>query len=154
MESIQPTNGPKQVRSTWRTRRNGGEQETPPGIALTVTQAARACGVNRAAIQRWIDAGSLPNATLGDDGAGWIVPVADLESAGLRPRRHLYKRVAAIRIVFGVIFAIDAALKWRPGFAGSFLGQVSGAAQGQPAWLLPWFHFWTHLISLAPTAFA
>jgi nitrite reductase (NO-forming) len=83
-----------------------------------------------------------------------MVPVADLEAAGLRPRRHLYPRVAAVRIVFGVIFAIDAYLKWRPGFAASFAGQVSGAAQGQPAWLLPWFHLWAHLISLAPTTFA
>jgi nitrite reductase (NO-forming) len=83
-----------------------------------------------------------------------MIPVADLEAAGLRPRRHLYTRVAAVRIVFGVIFGIDAYLKWRPGFASGFAGQVSGAAMGQPAWLLPWFHFWTHLIALAPAVFA
>lgn len=83
------------------------------GVALTVTQAARACRINPTAIQRWIEAGSFPHAAR-DPGAGWTVPVADLEAAGLRPRVHLYKRVAAIRIVFGVIFAIDAFLKWRP----------------------------------------
>lgn len=125
----------------------------PPGVTLTETQAARACRVDRAAIRRWINAGSFPNAHQ-QDGAGWMVPVADLEAAGLRPRRHLYTRVAAVRIVFGVIFAIDAYLKWRPGFASSFLSQVTGAAAGQPPWLLPWFHFWSHLFSLAPATFA
>jgi len=67
---------------------------------------------------------------------------------GLRPRLHLYKRVAAIRILFGAVFAVDAFLKWRPGFASGFHSQVTAAAQGQPAWLLPWFHFWAHLIAL------
>ena len=86
-------------------RRKAGEQAAPPGIALTVTQAARACRVNRTAIQRWIDAGTFPSATRSDDGTGWIIPVADLEAAGLRPRLHLYKRVAAIRILFGAVCA-------------------------------------------------
>jgi uncharacterized membrane protein YphA (DoxX/SURF4 family) len=121
-------------------------------VALTVSQAARACRVNRSAIQRWIDAGTFPNVHQ-REGTGWMVPVTDLEAAGLRPRRHLYKRVAAVRIVLGVIFAVDAYLKWRPGFASSLTGQVGAAAQGQPGWLLPWFHFWAHLISLAPGVF-
>jgi uncharacterized membrane protein YphA (DoxX/SURF4 family) len=130
------------------------KKEAPPGISLTVAQAARACRIHRQVIQQRIDAGSFPNAKYRDNGSGWIIPVADLESAGLRPRRHLYRRGAAIRIGFGIIFAIDAALKWRPGFAASFLTQVTGAADGQPGWLLPWFHFWSNLISMAPTAFA
>jgi thiosulfate dehydrogenase [quinone] large subunit len=140
--------------TTRRGRRTGGERAAPPGVVLSVTQAARACRVSPAAIQRWIDGGSFPSAVSGDDGASWTVPVADLEAAGLRPRLHLYKRVAAIRIVFGVVFAIDAFLKWRPGFASSFLSQVTAAAQGQPGWLLPWFHFWTRVISFAPAPFA
>jgi thiosulfate dehydrogenase (quinone) large subunit len=139
---------------TRRGRRKASGRAAPPGVGLTVTQAARACRVSRAAIQRWIDAGTFPSATRSDGGAGWTVPVADLEAAGLRPRLHLYKRVAAIRILFGAVFAVDAFLKWRPGFASSFLGQVTAAAQGQPAWLLPWFHFWAHLIALAPIPFA
>src|ERR1022692_4688639 len=146
--------GGRTMTTTRRGRRKAGEQAAPPGVALTVTQAARACRVSREAIQRRIDAGAFPSAARSDDGAAWTVPVADREAAGLRPRLHLYKRVAAIRILFGMIFAIDAFLKWRPGFASSFLGQVTAAAQGQPAWLLPWFHFWAHLIALAPVPFA
>jgi hypothetical protein len=60
----------------------------------------------------------------------------------------------ALRILFGAVFAVDAFLKWRPGFASSFHSQVTAAAQGQPAGLLPWFHFWAHLIALAPIPFA
>lgn len=135
-------------------RRKAGEQAAPPGIALTLTEAARACRVSRAAIQRWTDTGLFPGATRGDGEAGPTVPVADLEAAGLRPRLHLYKRVAAIRILFGAVFAVDAYLKWRPGFASSFHSQVTAAAAGQPGWLLPWFHFWAHLTALAPLPLA
>jgi hypothetical protein len=99
--------------TTRRGRRTGGERAAPPGVALTITRAARACRVSPAAIQRWIGAGSFPSAVCGD-GASWTVPVADLEAAGLRPRLHLYKRVAAARIVFGAVFAVDAFLKWLP----------------------------------------
>jgi thiosulfate dehydrogenase (quinone) large subunit len=141
------------LRTTLRSRRTESGLEAPPGVALTVTQAARACRVSPAAIQRWIDAGTFPSAA-SSNGTGWTVPVADLEAAGLRPRIHLYKRVAAVRIIFGVIFAIDAYLKWLPSFASSFQGQVTGAAQGQPGWLMPWFHFWAHFIALSPATFA
>lgn len=140
--------------TTRRGRRTGGGRDAPAGAALTVSQAARACRVSPAAIQRQIEAGSFPSAVSGRNGAGWTVPIADLEAAGLRPRLHLHKRVAAIRIIFGVVFAIDAFLKWRPGFASSFLSQVTAAAQGQPGWLLPWFHFWARVIGFAPSPFA
>jgi nitrite reductase (NO-forming) len=53
----------------------------------------------------------------------------------------------ALRIGFGVIWLADAGMKWLPGFRSGFTGMVSGAAQGQPGWLLPWFRFWTGLVS-------
>ena len=48
----------------------------------------------------------------------------------------------ALRIGFGVIWLIDAALKWLPGFRASYMDTIMGEAQGQPGWLQPWFHFW------------
>lgn len=51
----------------------------------------------------------------------------------------------ALRIAFGVIWAVDAALKWTPGFRAGYLGDLTGAAKGQPGWLQPWFHFWISL---------
>ena len=60
----------------------------------------------------------------------------------------------ALRITFGVIWLIDAVLKWLPGFRSGYVGMISGAGQGQPGWLRPWFSFWTNLQSPHPTVFA
>lgn len=50
---------------------------------LTLTQAARRCGVSRSALRRALDAGNLPGAVQSDDDRGtWQVPVGDLVAAG------------------------------------------------------------------------
>ncbi len=51
----------------------------------------------------------------------------------------------ALRITFGVIWLIDAVLKWLPGFRSGYMDAISGAAQGQPGWLKWWFDFWINL---------
>ncbi len=51
----------------------------------------------------------------------------------------------ALRITFGVIWTIDAVLKWLPGFRASYMGAIMGQAQGQPGWLKPWFDLWINL---------
>ena len=48
----------------------------------------------------------------------------------------------ALRITFGVIWLIDATLKWLPGFRASYMSVIMAEAQGQPGWLRPWFDFW------------
>ena len=48
----------------------------------------------------------------------------------------------ALRIAFGVIWLIDATLKWLPGFRAGYMSTIMGEAQSQPGWLQPWFHFW------------
>ncbi len=60
----------------------------------------------------------------------------------------------ALRIAFGVIWAIDAALKWTPGFRSGYLSYLTDAANGQPAWLHPWFSFWIDLQRPHPDFFA
>jgi uncharacterized membrane protein YphA (DoxX/SURF4 family) len=63
--------------------------------------------------------------------------------------------VAVLRIVFGIMWGVDASLKWRAGFLhGGFTDEVSGAAEGQPGWLLPWFHFWVRVLATHPLFFA
>ena len=47
-----------------------------------------------------------------------------------------------LRISFGVIWLIDATLKWLPGFRTSYMSVIMAEAQDQPGWLQPWFHFW------------
>ncbi len=59
-----------------------------------------------------------------------------------------------VRLLFGVIFGIDAALKWLPGYRDTFLIQLKSVAVGQPSWLHGWFQFWISLQSSAPAAFA
>jgi uncharacterized membrane protein YphA (DoxX/SURF4 family) len=51
----------------------------------------------------------------------------------------------ALRISFGVIWLIDAVLKWLPGFNSGYVAMIKMAAQGQPAWLHPWFSFWMNV---------
>jgi uncharacterized membrane protein YphA (DoxX/SURF4 family) len=60
----------------------------------------------------------------------------------------------AFRIAFGLIWAIDATLKWLPGFQADYMGTIMGMGQGQPGWLQPWFRFWIWLQHPNPTLFA
>ncbi len=47
-----------------------------------------------------------------------------------------------LRITFGIIWLIDATLKWLPGFRASYMATIMGQADGQPGWLRWWFDFW------------
>ncbi|MDG6940368.1 MAG: DoxX family membrane protein [Nitrososphaerota archaeon] len=47
-----------------------------------------------------------------------------------------------VRVVFGVIWLIDGVLKFEPGLPAAFPAMIQEAAQGQPAWLAPWFSMW------------
>ena len=60
----------------------------------------------------------------------------------------------ALRVVFGVVWAVDAALKWLPGFRLNYMNMIMGIAKGQPAWLHPWFNFWIDLQHPMVTFFA
>jgi uncharacterized membrane protein YphA (DoxX/SURF4 family) len=51
----------------------------------------------------------------------------------------------ALRVSFGIIWLIDATLKWLPGFRAGYMDTIMGQAQGQPGWLKPWFDFWINL---------
>jgi nitrite reductase (NO-forming) len=46
---------------------------------------------------------------------------------------------------FGLIWLIDATLKWLPGFRSGYMDTIMGEADHQPGWLKPWFHFWITL---------
>jgi uncharacterized membrane protein YphA (DoxX/SURF4 family) len=50
-----------------------------------------------------------------------------------------------VRIGFGLIWAIDAAFKWQPGFRQGFMGMVMEEGKDQPGWMHGWFHFWVNL---------
>jgi uncharacterized membrane protein YphA (DoxX/SURF4 family) len=51
----------------------------------------------------------------------------------------------ALRVGFGLIWLVDAVLKWLPGFRRDYMDAIMGQADGQPGWVKPWFYFWTNL---------
>jgi nitrite reductase (NO-forming) len=54
---------------------------------------------------------------------------------------------ATLRILFGVAWTANAALKWFPAFGAGFLGMLRDVSQGQPAFLRPWFNMITAVAS-------
>ena len=70
------------------------------------------------------------------------------------PRRGPAWPQDAVRITFGLVWLVDAVLKWLPGFRASYVDAIRGAADGQPAWLHGWFRFWIDLQAPRVTFFA
>jgi uncharacterized membrane protein YphA (DoxX/SURF4 family) len=61
--------------------------------------------------------------------------------------------VAALRIVFGIIWGVDAWLKWQPGFRATFLPNMISTADGEPHWIRWWFDFVVAMERSAPALF-
>jgi thiosulfate dehydrogenase [quinone] large subunit len=66
----------------------------------------------------------------------------------------LVRRVELLRLSFGVVWAIDAYLKWKPAFISGYASSVADGAKGQPGWLRPWFRFWRHIVDVDPHLYA
>jgi len=50
-------------------------------------------------------------------------------------------------MAFGVIWAVDASLKWQPAFQMNFQQMLSDVAKGQPGFLAWWFSLWQFVVS-------
>ena len=55
--------------------------------------------------------------------------------------------LSLLRMAFGVIWAVDASLKWQPAFQANFQQILSGVAKGQPGFLGWWFGLWQFVVS-------
>ena len=53
----------------------------------------------------------------------------------------------ALRVAFGLIWAVSAALTWTTDFASHYVGYLHNAATGQPAWSAWWFELWIGLVT-------
>lgn len=62
--------------------------------------------------------------------------------------------IGVLRIVFGVVWGIDAWFKWQPDFINGFAGYLMGAQEGQPTWVHHWVGFWVNVVHVDPTLFA
>ncbi|MGH8161510.1 MAG: multicopper oxidase domain-containing protein, partial [Gammaproteobacteria bacterium] len=72
------------------------------------------------------------------------------------PRLSLHEQVSrawpatatgALRVAFGIVWAVSAAITFTPQFAHHYVGYLHNAAQGQPAWLAGWFAMWIGLVT-------
>jgi|SRR5579859_6450004 len=70
------------------------------------------------------------------------------------PKNWRPKVVGALRVAFGLVWAVAAWLKWQPDFQNHFLNQVSAAKDGQPSLVEGWISFWIHVVSTNPLLFA
>jgi thiosulfate dehydrogenase [quinone] large subunit len=64
------------------------------------------------------------------------------------------RSIAFLRIAYGLIWAIAAALKWQPAFISSFSDQVTGAAKDQPQGVQSWINFWGNIVNSNPHFYA
>jgi nitrite reductase (NO-forming) len=53
----------------------------------------------------------------------------------------------ALRVAFGLIWVVNAALTWRSQFAVHYVGYLHNAAQGQPGWSRWWFDLWIAIVT-------
>ncbi len=60
---------------------------------------------------------------------------------------------AALRISFGIIWAVGAAFTWTSQFAANYVGYLHNAASGQPAWSAWWFEMWIAIVTPHPALF-
>lgn len=60
---------------------------------------------------------------------------------------------AILRIVFGVVWAIDAQFKWQPAFQTGFASYLTGALDGQPPAVKARIDFWVKIINVNPHVF-
>jgi thiosulfate dehydrogenase [quinone] large subunit len=67
---------------------------------------------------------------------------------------YISKRIAVVRIIFGIIWAIDAAFKFEPAFYRGMLTMVKVADAGEPNWLNAWFKVWYNTLGSNPHLFA
>jgi len=65
-----------------------------------------------------------------------------------------FKGFGILRIVFGLVWAIDAWFKWQPDFINNFSSYLQGTLDGQPGWVQTWIHFWIKIVGVDPHIFA
>jgi uncharacterized membrane protein YphA (DoxX/SURF4 family) len=71
-----------------------------------------------------------------------------------RKLSYVSKRIALVRILFGLVWAVDAAFKFEPAFYNGILQRVKSADSGEPRWLNHWFNAWYNIIGANPHLFA
>lgn len=64
------------------------------------------------------------------------------------------KGIGILRIVFGIVWGIDAYFKWQPDFVDNFTSYLTGAQADQPWPVHHWIQFWVNVVGVDPKLFA
>jgi len=64
------------------------------------------------------------------------------------------KGITLLRIVFGLVWLVDAWFKWQPDFIHNFENYLNGSLDDQPGWVSAWIKFWVDVINVNPHIFA
>lgn len=64
------------------------------------------------------------------------------------------KGIGVLRIVFGLLWGIDAWFKWQPEFINRFANYLTGTLEGQSHAVQAWINFWINFINVDPHNFA
>jgi len=62
--------------------------------------------------------------------------------------------IGLLRILFGIVWGIDAWFKWQPSFVNNFKDYLAGAQQNQPWPVHHWIGFWINTVGVDPAVFA
>lgn len=63
----------------------------------------------------------------------------------LASNQYSHWPMTGLRVGFGLVWLVDAILKWLPGFRSDYMATIMGEADGQANWERPWFDFWIQL---------
>ena len=63
------------------------------------------------------------------------------------------KSFALLRIVFGLVWLIDASFKWSPSFLNNFTSYLLEGSQGQGQLVQGWINLWIQTVSVDPHMF-
>ena len=58
--------------------------------------------------------------------------------------------IAILRIIFGLVWAVDAWFKWQPDFINNFSDYLTGDQKDQPAIIHSWIGFWVNIVQVDP----
>ncbi len=64
------------------------------------------------------------------------------------------RKFAWLRVVFGIIWSVDAYFKWQPDFFLNFTSYLSGNLGNQPQLVKDWINLWINIVGVNPHIFA
>lgn len=79
--------------------------------------------------------------------------ISSPSSGKVLSRLRSLSAVTLFRIAFGIVWMIDAVMKFTWLQPSDVIKLAQGAGQGQPTWLQPWYNFWISSVTSAPTTF-